>query len=111
MHRPYLAFEIAICIRFGFFVVPEVCMFIFSTLWLCMPYLVFVMVYPIYVNLPFILLVQCVFDDSCEDCAQAYLDNTNVYRSSTATTHTIERIRHALDSMLDSKLHLINHLQ
>ena len=113
MHRPnlYLAFEIALSIRFGFFVVPEVCMWIISTLWLCMPRLLFVAVYPIYVNMPLLVLAQCVFDDSCDDCAQDYLDNTKAYWSFAATTNTIERIQHALDSMLNSTLYFINHPQ
>ena len=113
MHRPslYLAFEIAISIRFGFFVVPEVCIFILSTLWHCTPYLVFVAVYPVYVNLPMLVLVQCVYDDGSDDCAQDYLDTTKAHWSMAATTHTIERIQHALDSMLNSTLHFIHHLQ
>ena len=113
MHRPclYLAFEIAISIRFGFFVVPEVCIFILSTLWRCMPYLVFVAVYPVYVNLPILVLAQCVYNEEESDCTQDYLDNTKAYWSLAATTNTIERIQHALDSMLNSTLHFINHQQ
>ena len=111
MFKPniYLAFEIAMSIRFGFFIVPDTCLYMIKSLWSILPYAIFAVVYPAYASIPAFVCALCVYDGelSNQECINAFVDHSNAHLSMQTIMRSIDHIQTGMDCMLNSTLQFI----
>jgi hypothetical protein len=98
-----LTVELAMTLRFGFFVFPSVCLVLIKYAWYVLPCFIFLFLYPAYASIPVLMYIDCAYYAN-QQCFENYIENTQRYLSPRHMSIWIETIRHGLDMSLNNTM-------